>query len=63
MILRDPVHGLVSFEADELSFVPRLMQTPEVQRLRRIRQLGLTSFAYPDTQTGVGPRSAARRSE
>lgn len=47
MILRDPVHGLVSFEADELSFVPRLMQTPEVQRLRRIRQLGLTSFAYP----------------
>lgn len=47
MILRDPVHGLVSFEADELSIVPRLMQADEVQRLRRIRQLGLTSLAYP----------------
>lgn len=47
MILRDPVHGLVSFEADEYSVVPRLMDAREVQRLRRIRQLGLTSFAYP----------------
>jgi HD superfamily phosphohydrolase len=47
MILRDPVHGLVSFEADEYSIIPRLLDTREVQRLRRIRQLGLTSFAYP----------------
>lgn len=47
MILRDPVHGLVSFEADEFSIVPRLMQAEEVQRLRRIRQLGLSSLAYP----------------
>ncbi|MBM4361578.1 MAG: HD domain-containing protein [Deltaproteobacteria bacterium] len=47
MILRDPVHGLVAFEADEYSIVPRLLDTAEVQRLRRIRQLGLTSFAYP----------------
>jgi HD superfamily phosphohydrolase len=47
MILRDPVHGLVSFEAEEFSIVPRLMQAEEVQRLRRIRQLGLTSLAYP----------------
>jgi HD superfamily phosphohydrolase len=47
MILRDPVHGLVSFEAPELSIVVELLQCPEVQRLRRIRQLGLTSFAYP----------------
>lgn len=47
MILRDPVHGLVSFEADEYAIIPRLLETREVQRLRRIRQLGLTSFAYP----------------
>lgn len=47
MILRDPVHGLISFEAEEQSIVPRLMQADEVQRLRRIRQLGLTSLAYP----------------
>jgi HD superfamily phosphohydrolase len=47
MILRDPVHGLVSFEADEYSIVPKLLATREIQRLRRVRQLGLTSLAYP----------------
>lgn len=47
MILRDPVHGLVAFEADEYAIVPRLIDTREMQRLRRIRQLGLTAFAYP----------------
>ena len=47
MILRDPVHGLISFEAEEYRIVARLLKTREVQRLRRIRQLGLTSFAYP----------------
>jgi HD superfamily phosphohydrolase len=47
MILRDPVHGLVSFEADEYSIVPLLVDKREVQRLRRIRQLGLASLAYP----------------
>lgn len=47
MILRDPVHGLVSFETEEEQIVPALLETTEVQRLRRIRQLGLTSLSYP----------------
>ena len=47
MILRDPVHGLVSFESAEQGIVPALLEAAEVQRLRRIRQLGLTSLAYP----------------
>jgi hypothetical protein len=47
MILRDPVHGLVSFESDEELVVPALLEQAEVQRLRRIRQLGLTSLSYP----------------
>lgn len=47
MLLRDPVHGLLSFERDEERIVVRLLDTPEVQRLRRIRQLGLTSLAFP----------------
>lgn len=47
MILRDPVHGLVAFETVESSIVPELMSAREVQRLRRIRQLGLTSLAFP----------------
>jgi HD superfamily phosphohydrolase len=47
MILRDPVHGLVSFESAEESIVPALLEAREVQRLRRVRQMGLASLAYP----------------
>jgi HD superfamily phosphohydrolase len=47
MILRDPVHGLVAFESAEEEIVEALLECKEVQRLRRIRQLGLTSLAYP----------------
>lgn len=47
MILRDPVHGLIAFETDEEAVVPALLAASEVQRLRRIRQLGLASLAYP----------------
>jgi len=50
MILRDAVHGLVSFEAEEELVIPRLMDTPEVQRLRRIRQLGVASYAFPGAE-------------
>lgn len=47
MILRDPVHGLVAFESAEEQIVPDLLESAEVQRLRRVRQLGLASLAYP----------------
>jgi len=50
MILRDPIHGLVSFESEEELIAPRLIDTPEVQRLRRVRQLGVTSFAFPGAE-------------
>src|SRR3954471_14906087 len=50
MILRDAVHGLVAFEADEELVIPRLMDTPEMQRLRRIRQLGVASVAFPGAE-------------
>ena len=50
MILRDPVHGLVSFESEEEQVVERLMDTPEMQRLRRIRQLGVTNYAFPGAE-------------
>ena len=50
MILRDPIHGLVSFESEEELVAPRLIDTPEVQRLRRVRQLGVTSFAFPGAE-------------
>jgi HD superfamily phosphohydrolase len=50
MILRDPVHGLVAFEAEEERAVALLMDTPEMQRLRRVRQLGVTSLAFPGAE-------------
>jgi HD superfamily phosphohydrolase len=50
MILRDPVHGLVSFESEEERVVELLMDAPEVQRLRRVRQLGVTALAFPGAE-------------
>ncbi len=48
--LRDPVHGLIVFD-DETSPIDRLawklIDTPEFQRLRRIRQLGVSEFTFP----------------
>lgn len=47
--LRDPVHGLITFRAndklDQLAW--RLLDTPEFQRLRRIKQLGVSEFTFP----------------
>jgi hypothetical protein len=47
LILRDPVHGLVVFDGAAGSLVEALLATREVQRLRHIRQLGLTSYVFP----------------
>lgn len=44
MILRDPVHGLISFADGPIT---ALIDTREMQRLRRIRALGLASLAFP----------------
>lgn len=50
MILRDPVHGLVSFERPEERLVVRLLDTREVQRLRRVRMDGVASLAFPGAE-------------
>jgi HD superfamily phosphohydrolase len=47
--VRDPVHGLIVFHKekplDQLAW--RLLDTPEFQRLRRIKQLGPAEFVFP----------------
>lgn len=47
--LRDPVHGLIVFDEnlqiDMLAW--KLIDTREFQRLRRIRQLGVSEFTFP----------------
>ncbi len=47
VILRDPVHQLISFSGDAERLLMELIDTPEMQRLRRIRALGLASLAFP----------------
>jgi HD superfamily phosphohydrolase len=47
-VFRDPVHNLIAFEdtpGDRLLL--DLINTPEVQRLRRIKQLGVTEMVFP----------------
>jgi HD superfamily phosphohydrolase len=46
-IVNDPVYGFISI-SDELIF--DLIEHPWFQRLRRIRQLGLTDYVYPGAQ-------------
>jgi HD superfamily phosphohydrolase len=47
--LRDPVHGLIVFKpndvVDQLAW--SLLNAPEFQRLRRIKQLGVSEFVFP----------------
>ncbi|MBW3624384.1 MAG: HD domain-containing protein [Armatimonadetes bacterium] len=43
IVLRDAVHGDLTFTPGEV----RVMDTPEIQRLRGIKQLGTASLVYP----------------
>ena len=47
--IRDPIHDLIVFESDapldEAAW--ELLKTPEFQRFRLIKQLGLSDFVYP----------------
>lgn len=47
--IRCPVHDLISFKKQRSEDVVlwNLLQTPAIQRLRRIKQLGFSEFVYP----------------
>jgi hypothetical protein len=45
--INDPIHGLIQFRDDEAIFVKKILQTPEFQRLRHIKQLGMAFYIYP----------------
>src|SRR5687767_11258769 len=48
-IIRDPVHDVIAFRLDRPTdaLLFKLLNAVEFQRLRRIRQLGMASLAYP----------------
>lgn len=48
-VFRDPVHGLIRIEPED-AFLLELIDTPEFQRLRRVRQLGVSSMTYPGAE-------------
>jgi HD superfamily phosphohydrolase len=50
VILRDPVHGLIAFEGAAERVIRSILDTREVQRLRRVRQLGLASLVFPGAE-------------
>jgi HD superfamily phosphohydrolase len=47
-VYRDPVHNIIRIKTDEPigKLLVKLIDTPEFQRLRRIKQLGLALFTY-----------------
>src|SRR6202165_1572040 len=51
-IYRDPVHNIIPLRDDsaEGKLMISLIDTPEFQRLRRIKQLGLGLYTYPGAE-------------
>jgi uncharacterized protein len=47
--IRDPIHDIIVFDDDGLvdESVWALLKTPDMQRLRRIKQLGVSEFVFP----------------
>jgi HD superfamily phosphohydrolase len=48
-IFRDPIHGLISLEGED-ALLAQVLDTPAVQRLRRIRQMGFAQLVYPGAE-------------
>ena len=46
-VFRDPLYNYIAFDRQRDSWLVELINCPEVQRLRRIHQLGVSNFTYP----------------
>ncbi len=65
-VLRDPVHNLIAIPGKDRKLILGLLDRPEFQRLRRIRQLGVSLLTYPGAEHsrwghGLGVQHIARR--
>lgn len=45
-VFRDPIHNLITFDGPEQEILLALVGTAEFQRLRRIRQMGVSSLTF-----------------
>jgi len=48
-VFRDPIHGLIRIDPGD-EFLLDLIDTDEFQRLRRVRQLGVSNMTYPGAE-------------
>lgn len=46
-VFRDPLYNYIGIDRNRDGWLLDLLDTPELQRLRRIHQLGVSSFTYP----------------
>jgi HD superfamily phosphohydrolase len=49
-VIRDPVHNLIRLPRADKRLLLKILDSPEMQRLRRIRQLGLGCLTYPGAE-------------
>ncbi|MDD3888843.1 MAG: HD domain-containing protein [Syntrophomonadaceae bacterium] len=48
--IRDPIHNIILFDKQNERLILDLLDTPEFQRLRHIKQLGFSSYTYPGAE-------------
>lgn len=46
-LIRDPIYNLITFDKEKEKPILALISLPEVQRLRRIKQLGFSFYTFP----------------
>ncbi|MGP1345955.1 MAG: HD domain-containing protein [Phycisphaerales bacterium] len=46
-VFRDPLYNYIGIDGARDGWLLKLLDTPEMQRLRRIHQLGVSNFTYP----------------
>lgn len=49
-VFRDPLYNYIGIDRERDGWLLKLLDTPELQRLRRVHQLGVSNFTYPGAE-------------